>query len=80
MLKAKLFYFSSFKNPDRIFSRNGICFWKFRFFYCRPYENCAETIFDYAKNALLEKKALNPNFDYTCTYISVLLHQYVLLK
>ena len=31
-----------------------------------------------AKNALREKKALNPNFDYTCIYISVLLHQYVL--
>jgi len=37
-----------------------------------------ETMFYYAKNALREKKALNPNFDYTCIYISVLLHQYVL--
>jgi len=27
-----------------------------------------------AKNALREQKALNPNFDYTCLYISVLLH------
>ena len=26
----------------------------------------------------VRKKKLNPNFDYTCTYISVLLHQYVL--
>jgi len=28
-----------------------------------------------AKNALREKNALNPNFNYTCIYISVLLHQ-----
>jgi len=34
-----------------------------------------ETIFYYAKNALREKNALNPNFNYTCIYISVLLHQ-----
>ena len=34
-----------------------------------------ETIFYYAKNALHEKNALNPNFNYTCIYISVLLHQ-----
>jgi len=32
-------------------------------------QNDYETIFYYA---------LNPNFDYTCIYISVLLHQYVL--
>jgi len=38
-----------------------------------------ETIFYYAKNDLRErKKALNPNFDYTCIYFSVLLHQYAL--
>ena len=40
-----------------------------------------ETIFYYAKNAIREKKALNPNFVYTCIsciHISVLLHQYVL--
>ena len=29
-----------------------------------------ETIFHYAKNALGKKKALNPNFDYNCLYIS----------
>jgi len=33
-----------------------------------------------AKNALREKKVLNSNFAYTCIYISVLLHQYVLYK
>ena len=27
-----------------------------------------ETIFYCAKNALREKRALNPNFDYTCIY------------
>ena len=33
-----------------------------------------ETLFYYAKNALREKNAINPNFNYTCIYISVLLH------
>jgi len=44
-----------------------------------PKQTEYETIFYYyTKNALREKKAFNPNFDYTCIYISVLLHLYVL--
>ena len=41
-----------------------------------PKQTEYQIIFYYAKNALREKKALNPNFDYTCIYISVLLHQF----
>ena len=37
--------------------------------FCKQTEY--ETIFDYAKNAIREKNALNPNFVYTCIYISV---------
>jgi len=33
--------------------------------------------FTMQKTLSVRKKALNPNFDYTCIYISVLLHQYV---
>ena len=38
-VRPDIFYFSSFKNPDCIFSRNGKKYnLKFRFFYCRLYE------------------------------------------
>ena len=44
-IRPDIFYFSSFKNPGRNFSRNGKKkFFKFRVFYCRPYENCAESL------------------------------------
>jgi len=81
--KARHFLFFVFQESRPYFSRNGIFFvYFFRFFYCRPYENCAESkktetnwVQNYilyqtdAKNALREKKALNPNFDYTCINI-----------
>jgi len=61
--KARHFFFSSFKNPDRIFQEMD--FFLNLDLFCRPYDNCADskktkqteykTIFYYAKNALREK-------------------------
>jgi len=45
MIRPDIFNFSSFKNPDRIFQEMG-------FFYCRPYENCTESL----KNRKLSTK------------------------
>jgi len=42
-IRPDIFYFSSFKNPDRIFQemeQNKILNLDF---YCPPYENCAES-------------------------------------
>ena len=87
--RPDIFNFSSFKNPDRIFQemeKKKLDFllptvWKlYRIFKKYISKTEYETIFYFAKNALPEKNALNPNIIDTCIYISVLLHQYVLLK
>jgi len=49
--------------------------WKLYRIFKKKSKTEYETIFYYAKNALREKNALNPNFNYTCISISVLLHQ-----
>jgi len=90
MLKVRpdIFYFSSFKNPDHIFFKK----WKKKkldFFIAdhmknvpnlkkKPNKLSKKQYFTMQRRLSVRKKALNPNFDYTCIYISVLLHQYVL--
>jgi len=81
-IRPDIFCFSSFKNPDRIFSRNGTkmifllpTVWKLCWILKKKKQTEYETIFYYAEYAFREKKTLNPNFDYTCVNNSVLLHQ-----
>jgi len=72
-VRPDIFLFFIFQESQLYFFKKWKKILKFRFLFCRPYENLPnlkkpET--NWVRNyILLCKKAFNPNVDYTCIYI-----------